>query len=172
MTVSLSQGIFAAVEELYGSADEVCKQVKAAQIEEMYKSAVQSVFGNAAYLVLKHTNAVYCFTEKEITQFIVYANDSSIRSSLDARQELLKIALYKQGLQFSQFKVLPAKKSIKDRHPFEKMTQSAKTPVFRNVSEQELQQVDNLVASVEDLSVREALKQAVISCLKTSPASE
>ena len=170
MAVSLSQGIFTVIEELYGSADEVRKQVKAAQIEEIYKNAVQSVFGNAAYLVLKHTNAVYCFTEKEITQFIIYANDSSIRSSLDARQELLKIALFKQGLQFSQFKVLLAKKSIKDRHPFEKMAQSAKTPVFRKVTEQELQQVDNLVASIEDSGVRESLKQAVISCLKTSRA--
>ena len=170
MAVLLSQGIFTVFEELYGSADEVRKQVKAAQIEEIYKNAVQSVFGNAAYLVLKHTNAVYCFTEKEITQFIVYANDSSIRSSLDARQELLKIALFKQGLQFSQFKVLPAKKSIKDRHPFEKVAQSAKMPVFRKVTEQELQQVDNLVASIEDSGVRESLKQAVISCLKTSRA--
>lgn len=167
MAVSLSQGIYSAFEELYGSPAEARKQLRAAEVENLYQTAVEEVFKKAAALVLKHTNAVYAFEENGIKKFVVYSDDSSIRSSLDARQELLKISLFKQGLQFSYFKVLPAQKSIKTRHPFENARISPQKPVLRELSEQELAEIEEFVAPIEDEKVREAFKKAVISDLKT-----
>ena len=167
MTLSLSQGVYSVFEQMLGSADEIRKQIRAAQVEEAYQQAVQDVFKNAAPLVLKHTNAVYCFEEKGVRQFVVYADDSSIRSSLDARQGLLEIALFKKGIHFSQFKALASQKSIKKRHPFEKYTACPRKPALSDLTDEELHSVEEFVSSVEDEGVREALKQAVISDLRT-----
>ena len=170
MVVSLSQGLRSAFGSIFGSAEEARKQIRAAQIEDMYQQAVQQVFKAAAPLVLKHTNAVYCFEEKGTAQFVVYADDGSIRASLDARQELLKIDLFKQGLRYSSFKALPAQKSIKARHPFDAVVAQPIAPIMREITPQERRQAQEFVSSVEDLGVREALMQAVISDMRTHKA--
>lgn len=167
MSLKLSQGLYPALEEILGSAEEARRQVRAAQVEDAYQTAVVDVFKKAAPLVLKHTNAVYCFEEKGVMQFVIYTDDSSIRSSLDARQEWMKIALYKQGLTFSLFKVLPAQKSIKTRHPFENVQILPQKPVFREISASEMAEIEEFVTPIEDEIVKEAFKQALISDLKT-----
>lgn len=167
MSVTLSRELYTVLSDAIGSPDEARKLARTAQVEQAYQIAVEQVFKNAAQLVLKHTNAVYCFEEKGAMQFAVYADDSSIRSSLDARQELLKIALLKQGVSFSKFKALPAQKSIKTRHPFAHATLSFAPPrPLRDLTEEELREVDAFVSSIEDSGVRNALREAVISDLR------
>ena len=164
--VSLSQEMYSVFEQLTGSAEQARIQMRAVQVEDAYQTAVQNVFGRAAALVLKRTNAVYCFEEKGVTQFVVYSDDSGVRSSLDARQGLLKIDLFKQGIDFMQFKVLPAQRSIKNRHPFENAVVARPKARLRELTAEELAEVDKFVSSVEDKGVREALRQAVISDLR------
>ena len=61
--VSLSQEMYSVFEQITGSAEQARIQMRAVQVEDAYQTAVQNVFGRAATLVLKRTNAVYCFEE-------------------------------------------------------------------------------------------------------------
>ena len=65
-----------------------------------------------------------------------------------------------------QFKVLPAQRSIKNRHPFENAVVARPKARLRELTAEELAEVDKFVSSVEDKGVREALRQAVISDLR------
>ena len=51
-------------------------------------------------------------------QLVVYADDSLIRSDLDARQEFLKMKLKEQGEHVETFKILPSRFEMKAHHPF------------------------------------------------------
>lgn len=83
------------------------KAQRAAAVNVAWRNAVEAVYKDAAQMVLDHVNAVYIMAADEVVkgattkashtgtgaQLVVYADDSLIRSDLDARQEFLKMKL-------------------------------------------------------------------------------
>ena len=168
MPTTLSQGIYSFLNSLdEQNSKQLYIQQYTAHIEEVYQKAVETVFKQASYLVLQHTNAVYLLQKEEQTQFLIYSDDSGIRASLDARQGFLKIALYKQGINFDTFKIFPSKRTIKERHPFKEKISCFPKKEARTLTESEIKNIEDFVSLIEDKKVREALKQALISDLIT-----
>ena len=165
--VSLSSGINAALEELFESDEEARKNYRIVQLEDVFQEVTQVVFKRGASLVLKHVNAVYLFEEKGVKKFVIYSDDSSVRSSLDARREFLKIHLFKQGIVFDEMSILPAQRTIKGRHPFENAPKMAQKPVLRDLTAEEMAEIEEFVAPMENEIVKEAFKQALMSDYRT-----
>ena len=108
------------------------KAQRAAAVNVAWRNAVEAVYKDAAQMVLDHVNAVYIMAADEVVkgtptrashagtgaQLVVYADDSLIRSDLDARQEFLKMKLKEQGEHVETFKILPSRFEMKARHPF------------------------------------------------------
>ena len=108
------------------------KAQRAAAVNVAWRNAVEAVYKDAAQMVLDHVNAVYIMAADEVVkgattkashtgtgaQLVVYADDSLIRSDLDARQEFLKMKLKGQGEHVETFKILPSRFEMKARHPF------------------------------------------------------
>lgn len=156
-----------------GGADSLAaKARRAAQVRDRWAAAVRAVYVSSETVdfILSHVNAVYIMDD----ELIVYADDSLVRSDLDARQEFLKMALNSQGENvFARFKILPSKFGMKQRHPFgapscldpgdsvleHDARGAAEMPRFTE------EQVDHLVSPVSDPTLREALKRAVMADL-------
>ena len=79
----------------------------------------------------------------------------------------MKIALYKQGINFDTFKIFPSKRTIRERHPFKEKISCFPKKEARTLTESEIKNIEDFVSLIEDKKVREALKQALISDLKT-----
>ncbi len=176
MSKPLDKAVFSLLQELCNSDNEKAIQARALQVELAYEQAIHQIFFKEASLILQHTNAVYCFVEKEKETFVVYCDDSTVRSFLDTKQGILKIALQQQGFNYRIFKALPSKKSIKDRHPFchtaslynhtqTKTSQNQVVQLTSKLSQEEKEEVDMFVSEIEDNGIKQALKQAVISYL-------
>ena len=96
------------------------KAQRAAAVNVAWRNAVEAVYKDAAQMVLDHVNAVYIMAADEVVkgtptrashagtgaQLVVYADDSLIRSDLDARQEFLKMKLKEQGEHVETFKTV------------------------------------------------------------------
>lgn len=59
------------------------------------------------------------------TLLVVYCDDAMVRSDLDARQEMLKMHLNRQGEHVEAFSIKPARFDMKARHPFREDAQRA-----------------------------------------------
>ena len=153
--------------ECFGDDEESRKQYATAKLEEAFQEAVVAVFKGGASFVLPLINMVFIKREERGAELIVYSEDSAVRSSLDARQGLLKHFLIKQGVFYDTFTVLPSKRTIKERHPY-KYVPVKETPLpKRTLSEQELAAIEEFVAPLDDEIVKEAFKKALISDFQT-----
>ena len=117
------------------------KAQRAAAVNVAWRNAVEAVYKDAAQMVLDHVNAVYIMAADEVVkgtptrashagtgaQLVVYADDSLIRSDLDARQEFLKMKLKEQGEHVETFKILPSRFEMKARHPFRRPEEDGAT---------------------------------------------
>lgn len=95
-----------------------------------YRRAVQGIWKDreAARLILDHTNAFYVRRDsaphKGLAEGEAYivgevcVDDPLIRSELDTHRELLQFTLRTNGLDFDELKIVPARRGMKERHPF------------------------------------------------------
>jgi len=134
-------------------------------------------------MVLDHVNAVYIMAADEVVkgattkashtgtgaQLVVYADDSLIRSDLDARQEFLKMKLKEQGEHVETFKILPSRFEMKARHPFRRPEEDGATARSASreetprtpLSPEEEAALEASVGAVESPTVRRALERAI-----------
>ena len=150
-----------------------------------WRNAVEAVYKDAAQIVLDHVNAVYIMAADEVVkgattkashagtgaQLVVYADDSLIRSDLDARQEFLKMKLKEEGEHVETFKILPSRFEMKARHPFRRpeadgaTARSARTDREETprtpLSPEEEAALEASVGAVESPTVRRALERAI-----------
>ena len=166
---NLSNCLNAYIDEIADSSDEVKKLYKIEKLERSFAVAAEQTFKKAAPLVLHHINEVCLLSEKNgLNKLIVYADDSGVRASIDARQGILKHFLEKEGISYVSFQILQSKRSIKNRHPFENTQKPAQKQVLRVLTPEELAEIEEFVAPVDDFLVRESLKKALIADLQTS----
>ena len=153
--------------------------------DDASRNAVEAVYKDAAQMVLDHVNAVYIMAADEVVkgtptrashagtgaQLVVYADDSLIRSDLDARQEFLKMKLKEQGEHVETFKILPSRFEMKARHPFrraeedgavERAARASREETPRTpLSPEEEAALEASVGAVESPMVRRALERAI-----------
>ena len=165
--------------------DASLKAQRAAAVNVAWRNAVEAVYKDAAEMVLDHVNAVYIMSSDEVikgaptkaprtgtgAQLVVYADDSLIRSDLDARQEFLKMKLKEQGEHVETFKILPSRFDMKARHPFRRAeagrASSAASRPERDaeprtpLTPEEEAALEASVGAVESPTVRRALERAI-----------
>lgn len=126
------QSLSHCISELMRSLDaDSAKLARIAVNNNHYRSAVCGIWKDkeAADLILGHTNAFYvreCTAPRkgvgETDAYIVAeicVDDPLVRSEIDTHRELLQFALRSNGLSFNELKVVPARRGMKDRHPFQ-----------------------------------------------------
>lgn len=119
------------LKKVIGNLDgDAAKFFKIAQNNERYKQAVRDIWLDDApvELILAHTNAFYVRKDetprkgpdkdKPYIVCEICADDPLVRSELDTHRELLQLALKKQGMDFEEIRIIPARRGMKNRHPF------------------------------------------------------
>lgn len=95
-----------------------------------YAAAVRDLWpvASASRLILDHTNAFYVRKDerprkganKDEPRILceVCLDEPLIRSEMDARKEMLSLALKERGLAFDEIRIIPARRGMRQRHPF------------------------------------------------------
>ncbi len=115
--------------------DSLQRHVNVRRNNDAYAHAVARVCGknvDMADLILAHTNAVYIRRDdvprkgpdrdKPYIVCEVCIDDPVVRSEVNMRQELLRLALMYENIHFDEFRIIPAKGRMRRRHPFERYT--------------------------------------------------
>ena len=155
------------------------RAARAADVRVKWENAVHDVYGEAAGFILGHVNAVYVLaadvqvkgTRENTagrggsgTQLVVYADDSLVRSDLDAKQEFLKMHMNGQGEHVAVFHILPARFDMKDRHPFEKREateEESSRNVGSDIDEQARERLLQQARNIEDEFLRKSFEKAI-----------
>lgn len=168
----IGEGIRECLDAVNASDEASRKARRAAEVQQAWRAAVERVYKDAAAFVLGHINAVYFLREEDRVCATVYADDSLVRSDIDARQEFIKMALADTGERVDTFRILASRFSMKDRHPFESPSGSVpegdpsrafEKAVRAPLSADRLRDVDACVSVVDDPRVRESLRKAMIA---------
>ena len=178
----------------FGSGDDSAARVRrAAAVKVKWRAAVEAVYKDAAQMVLDHVNAVYVMSAADVddaraaarvtnggTVLVVYADDSMIRSDLDARQEFLKMKLNEQGERVEAFCIKPSRFDMKARHPFRPDPDDPLAPApgsaperpLRPLSAEQRADIEQRAATVENPAVRRALEAAMTADLQRKTAQK
>ncbi len=128
----LSSSIESYIRALCPDADKLIASTKRNAI---YVEGIRTVWKDelAAKMILEHTNAFYIreddrpkkgmFKDRPYILCEICIDDPAIRSEVDTRRELLTLALKKSGLSFDELIIKPARRGMRDRHPFKDPTQ-------------------------------------------------
>ena len=127
----LSSSIESYIRALCPDADKLIASTKRNAI---YVEGIRTVWKDelAAKMILEHTNAFYIreddrpkkgiFKDRPYILCEICIDDPAIRSEVDTRRELLTLALKKSGLSFDELIIKPARRGMRDRHPFKDST--------------------------------------------------
>ena len=166
---SLSSIVSSVVKGLSGD-EGFRKAMRAADVQSKWKAAVERVYGNAAPLVLSHVNGVCILSDDGASTLVVYADDSLVRSDLDARQEFLKLSLRASGERVEAFRIVASRFGMKDRRPFAGAAPAASNPFEKAartpLSRRRREEVSRIASAVENDGVRRALEAAMIAELE------
>lgn len=167
------------IHELFEGNPEAQKRLRLGrrieEVRDRWLRAVDEVYGPSAEEILKHINAVVSMRAGDVRGikvparlaaedivFLVYCDDSLIRSDLDMRQEFLKARLIMQGERIDSFLVIPSTWTMRDRHPFvqggkssEKSKAQEQRAILQKLAAQ--RSTERLSAS-EEAFVQESLK--------------
>lgn len=93
-----------------------------ASVREIWKSEA------ACRVILDHTNAFYIRKDerprkgpdKDKPHIVceICMDEPLVRSEMDARKEMMSLALAKRGLTFDEIRIIPARRGMRQRHPF------------------------------------------------------
>ncbi len=176
----LGVGIQSILSNINGEEKEQNSLRRAAEVNHIWKTAVEEVYGDASNLILEHTNAVYIMSAEAVddakiadrvahggTVLVVYCDDSMIRSDIDARQEFLKIKINKQGERVEIFSIKVSKFGMKSRHPFLNLLESNNIKnKKKNLTGKECEEINKNVSIIDNNEVRSALYKAIVTDLE------
>lgn len=93
-----------------------------ASVREIWKSEA------ACRVILDHTNAFYIRKDKRPRKgpdkdkphivCEICMDEPLVRSEMDARKEMMSLSLAKRGLTFDEIRIIPARRGMRQRHPF------------------------------------------------------
>ncbi len=157
------------ISSLAGDSEQARINLRANQVRERYKTAIETVYRDAAPLFLAHTNNVYIMMKNGVRTLIVYVDESIFAAELNAQRELIKLHLLELfGEDVEQFEILVSKPKYKKNHPF--LTESSEkanaTPPSIPLDDNEKAFVSNTVSTVEDERLRASLQKAMTADLE------
>ncbi len=157
----------------YQADDEAARKARrAAVVLAKWRSAIEKVYKDAAPFVLSHVNAVYILRGEDPSEgksLVVYADDSLVRSDIDARQEFIKMALRADGEDIASFKIIAATLGMRQRHPYASndAVDGEKTALSprrrRTLTPADLASIDECVSVIDDPRLRKTAKRAMIA---------
>ena len=81
------------IARLLGNDEQARINLRAHQVRDRYKQALETVYKNQAPLFLAHTNNVYILKKDGVKTLIVYVDDSIFAAELNAQRELIRLKL-------------------------------------------------------------------------------
>ena len=160
----LGSNIEAFLRNFEGDDEALAKARRAAQVTSLWKKAIEAVYGDSASFILEHINAVYIIQEEGTKKLVVYADDSLVRSDIDARQEFIKMELFKFGEHVSSCKILASRFNMKQRRPFAPGEAISTAPVKlerKTLTHEQRECIEACVGGIENEKVRAALRNAM-----------
>lgn len=106
---------------------------------------------------------------------IVYVNDATVRADVDAKQELLKLQLLKNGEQITEMKILASRFGMKERNPYREYLQGASVMSPSSVAEprssvdisaESLSEMERILDGVTDPLVKARLEKTIARNLR------
>lgn len=177
--MSLGEGLRSMLKALGGSDPETVRAQRVAEVHVRWKIAVEAVYKDAASLVLDHTNAVYIVSPEKTkdpaadkvgqghTLLVVYTDDATVRSDIDARQEFLKLKLNEQGERIDVFSIKASRRDMLKRHPYrgegvgEGFVPPTPKPAKPQIDLSAAQRLKEQASKVEPASLRESIVKAL-----------
>lgn len=152
------------VAQLAGDQEQARINLRANQVRERYKCALETVYRDSAALFLAHTNNVYIMDKKDVRTLIVYVDESIFAAELNAQRELIKLKLLELfGEDVEEFEILISRGSYKNNHPYLLPADEAAPAPAPSVplDERERSYVTHTVSTVEDRRLRTTLQKAM-----------
>ena len=152
------------VATLAGDDEQARINMRANQVRDRYKRAIESVYRDTAPLFLAHTNNVYIMKKDDKPTLIVYVDESIFAAELNAQRELIKLQLLQLfGEDVEQFEIHVSRGKYKKNHPFlaENRENTVERPPSIPLDDTEETFVSNTVSTVEDQRLRETLQKAM-----------
>lgn len=172
-----------AVTGALSSADQAARIARrAAQVQAMFKDAIEHIYKENACYVLEHVNAVYIKKEpiggpesgKTVRTLMIYMDDSSFRSDVHSRQHLIMLLLKERyGEDIEAFKTFPSRFNMRNRHPYASRERvdfasassaasaSASSAQPLPLTESERARVQRAAAAIEDSHLRARFERAM-----------
>ena len=149
---------------LAGDSDQARINLRAHQVRDRFKRALEVVYRDMAPLFLAHTNNVYIMNKDGVRTLIVYVDESIFAAELNAQRELIKLHLLELfGEDVESFEIHVSRGKYKKNHPYlsEEDETVIKKPPSVPLNDNEKEYVSNTVSTVEDNRLREALRKAM-----------
>ena len=107
------------IAKLSGNDEQARINLRARQVRDRYKQALEKVYKDQAPLFLAHTNNVYIIKKDQVKTLIVYVDDSMFAAELNAQRELIRLKLLELfGEDVEQFDIFVSRGSYKSNHPY------------------------------------------------------
>ena len=154
---------------LAGDDEQARINLRAHQVRERFKRALETVYRDTAPLFLAHTNNVYIMNKGGVRTLIVYVDESIFAAELNAQRELIKLHLLELfGEEIEQFEIIVSKPRYKNNHPYlaEEPQESDKETPAMPLNDEEKAFVSDTVSTIEDEKLRESLQKAMTADLE------
>ena len=152
------------VADLADNSEQARINLRANQVRERYKAAIEQTYRETASLFLAHTNNVYIMTKDGVRTLIVYVDESIFAAELNAQRELIKLHLLQLfGEDVESFEIHVSRGKYKNNHPYLAETganNAANTPAIP-LDDSEKAYVCDTVSVIEDERLRETIRKAM-----------
>lgn len=151
------------IAQLSGNDERARVNLRAHQVRDRYKQALEKVYRDQAALFLAHTNNVYIMNKDGMRTLIVYVDESIFAAELNAQRELIKLKLLELfGEDIEQFEIYVSRGDYKKNHPYLVDDEETRGPVaVQPLDENARNRVAETASIVEDERVRTALENAM-----------
>lgn len=152
------------IARMSGNDEQARINLRAHQVRDRYKQALEKVYKNQAPLFLAHTNNVYIMKKDGVKTLIVYVDDSIFAAELNAQRELIRLKLLELfGEDVEQFDIHVSRGNYKQNHPYLVESEESSRPniEFATLDEEEMNRVLTTSSVIEDEKVRKALESAM-----------
>lgn len=152
------------IARMSGNDEQARINLRAHQVRDRYKQALEKVYKNQAPLFLAHTNNVYIMKKDGVKTLIVYVDDSIFAAELNAQRELIRLKLLELfGEEIEQFDIHVSRGNYKHNHPYLVESEESSRPSIESATldEEEMNRVLTTSSVIEDEKVRKALESAM-----------
>lgn len=157
-------GEIARVTGAWGSKSDAARIARrAAEVQAMFKAALEHIYKDKACFVLDHVNAVYIKKEERagsvFKALYVYMDDGNFRSDVHSQQHFIVLFLRERyGEEIELFKTYPSRMGMKNRHPYasssEELARLERVRPSIPLDERECAALDEMAAVIEEPRLR------------------